>query len=214
MSDFETWGPVIWWVLHCIAANYPKIPTEKDRQDMVVWIHKFSRFLPCPTCGTHLSEYLEKNDIYPSTASRELLERYFYDLHEEVNGRNRKAKKHTFEEVQKAFESGKPWKEFGGYPIKTSPRYTNIDSSQFLSHFNLDINNKQKLEATGSISSSSSSSSNAVPSNGVLIGLIVVASVLAVVVIGFVAYAIVVNKKTGFLKARYRSESMDQDITR
>jgi len=192
MTDFETWGPVFWWVLHCIAANYAKTPTENERQDMVTFMNKLANFLPCPTCRNHLKDYLSKHDIYPSTVSREQLERYIFELHEDVNTRNRKAQKHTFEEVQKAFESGKPWKEFGGYPIKNSPRYTNVDSSQFFAHFNTLENNKNDNSAgSTNLVGEPGSESN----NSVMIGLIVVGIVLVLVVVGFISYAVIVNKK-------------------
>lgn len=212
MTDFETWGPVFWWVMHCVAANFPPNPTEEQRQDATTWMHKLAPMLPCGTCGTHLRQHLDKNDIYPSTASRELFERYIYNLHEEVNGRNRKAKKHTFEEVQKAFQSGKAWKEFGGYPIKNSPRYTNVDSSQFFSHFNLKGMKDGSVDAEQNLTIPAASSSSPQTStyNAVLIGLIVVGSILILVVIGFIVYGVLTNKKYGFIKSRYNSQSYIQ----
>jgi hypothetical protein len=148
---------------------------------MVRFINELSNFFPCSICGVHLKNYLKEHDIYPSTKNREEMEKYYYLLHEDVNQRNRKAKKHTFEEVREAFKLGKSWKEFGGYPIRTSPRYTSVDSSIFLSHFN---------STSGSIpippqpNNDSKYSSN----TGLIVSTIVLAVLLAIFIILFAVY--------------------------
>jgi hypothetical protein len=135
MSDKDTWGPVFWWVIHDIAAHYPIKPTEEMRQSVVRWITDLAPLLPCKICSIHLLENLKANPIYDSTETREKLQQYFYDLHEIVNKQSKKAQKHTFEEVKEAFKVGKAWKEWGGYPIKTSPRIIEVDPKDFLSNF-------------------------------------------------------------------------------
>jgi hypothetical protein len=117
MANLLDWGPVIWWLFALLAANYPDKPNEETRQSWMRWFLEWPARLPCSICGNHLQSYIEKLPIYPATASRELLERYIYDLHEDVNRRRGRPSMHTFEEVQSKFRGYEPWTQWGGYRI-------------------------------------------------------------------------------------------------
>lgn len=130
MPALLDYGKIGWYWLHNLAASLPDTVDEMKRQQLVSFMDNFASLFPCPVCGTHLSEYLKNTPIYPYTENRENVERYMYDLHEDVNKRKGKAREHTFEEVQDAFSNKKPWKRFGNYGIESSPLYLALNKNE------------------------------------------------------------------------------------
>jgi hypothetical protein len=126
MPSMMEWGPPLWFSLHTIASTYPDVPSEDRRQSIVNMMDGLSKNMPCGICGAHLQDYLSRIPIYPSTESKAALEEYIYNLHEDVNERNGKARMHTLEEVRDAFSGKKPWTKFGGYPL---PKQSQPESS-------------------------------------------------------------------------------------
>lgn len=142
-----------WWLLHTLAAAFPETPTEARRKSVEPFLIGFAENFPCPLCGTHLREYLDKNSVYPHTKNADSMQNYMYDLHESVNKRKGKPQMHTREEVkvyfisrqssshsatskQHAFNINLPWTPFGGYPIIPSRSLLNragLSSSSSLS---------------------------------------------------------------------------------
>jgi hypothetical protein len=117
MPSMSEWGPPLWFSLHTIASTYPDVATEERRQGIVSMMDGLSKNMPCGICGAHLQDYLMRNPIYPHTATRDELEEFFYNLHEDVNKRNNKPRMHSLQEVRDAFSGRKSWTKFGGYPL-------------------------------------------------------------------------------------------------
>jgi hypothetical protein len=112
-------GPVVWWTLHTVASNFPENPTEDHRKEMVKLFESLWVALICGFCSTHWKIYTIENPVYPATESREKLEEYVYKAHKSVNDRKGRPTLETLEQVREVFRSPEPWKEFGGYPIKS-----------------------------------------------------------------------------------------------
>ena len=79
------WGTAVWDTIHIFALNYPRNPTDRQEQNMLELIKLLCLHLPCPNCRYHALIYVNQNP--PTTGSREELETYFYDFHNEVNER-------------------------------------------------------------------------------------------------------------------------------
>jgi hypothetical protein len=116
MAGVYDWAPIFWACLHYIAASFPENSSPDVRKKFVKYMDLVAKFLPCSLCGQHLNQHLEQHPLYVHTATREGVERYFYDLHEEgeffgcssnrkVNDRRQipKDQRLTFEEVQHAY---------------------------------------------------------------------------------------------------------------
>lgn len=106
--DPKEWGPYVWKYLHLLAATFPDEPLDETRKDFELLIHLIAKFLMCKKCSYHFSQYLEKHPIYPATASRSKLEKYFFDFHEWVNNAKEvpSHKRLNFIDVQKKYRSG------------------------------------------------------------------------------------------------------------
>lgn len=88
MSDPRIWGSDLWKTLHRLSLAYPIEPTTADREAAYELLHALTRLLPCPACRTHYTRHFEKTfDKQTTTASRDALVRWIYELHASVNER-------------------------------------------------------------------------------------------------------------------------------
>ena len=103
-----------WKILHTMTYYYPNNPSQYNKNDLLKLI-KFMKTggLPCEICTKHFNQYTQKNNINYSINSRNSLFKYFVDLHNDVNIRNRKKTisykqalsiyKNTHDEIKKKF---------------------------------------------------------------------------------------------------------------
>ena len=100
-----------WRNLHWFAHNYPKNPTENEQKQVVNLINamKAKDGIPCPICLQHFLQWNQNHDIREYAKSGDKLFLYFWELHNDVNKRNRK-RIVSLEEAQRLY-SAQSWKE-------------------------------------------------------------------------------------------------------
>jgi hypothetical protein len=85
--DSSIWGPHAWFFLHSISFNYPEIPTEMDKRNMLAFSINIGELLPCEYCKMHFKEYFAKNPIQKHLSSKTTVIHWFINLHNSVNRR-------------------------------------------------------------------------------------------------------------------------------
>ena len=92
------WGPHAWIFLHTISMNYPKKPTEEDKQTYYQFFKGLEDILPCEKCAYNYSTNLQKHPLEQSLESRDSLIRWLIQIHNEVNKETGKPP-YTYEQV-------------------------------------------------------------------------------------------------------------------
>ena len=82
------WGPPAWLFLHSITFNYPKNPSENDKNNYNTFFNSLKYVIPCPICKEHYAKNLLKLPIRLNT--RDDLIRWLIDIHNSVNKSNNK----------------------------------------------------------------------------------------------------------------------------
>lgn len=78
-------GRASWTFLHTLSVNYPDEPTDKDKSDIVQFLHLFGRFYPCHLCSKNFEKELQQ--LPPRVESRHDFALWMCDLHNSVNER-------------------------------------------------------------------------------------------------------------------------------
>lgn len=92
------WGPHAWIFLHSVTMNYPKNPTQQDKQKYRDFFKSMERVLPCEKCAYHYSKHIDEFPIDPALESRDTLVRWLIQIHNEVNISLNKPE-YTYEQV-------------------------------------------------------------------------------------------------------------------
>jgi hypothetical protein len=64
-TDPKSWGPHFWFMMFCIANNYPENPTNTDRNVTHGFFSNMQSLIPCNKCKGHYIAYFRS---YPITA--------------------------------------------------------------------------------------------------------------------------------------------------
>ena len=93
------WGPLFWKILHGLAARAGRSTDTILRGDEIrIWIQVLTQILyclPCDVCRDHYGRWLSArpvqvlNDL-PYAQTAEWIQRYLFDLHNEINEGNDK----------------------------------------------------------------------------------------------------------------------------
>jgi len=83
--DPDIWGPYYWKVFHFTAFGYPNEPTDDDKKAYKDFYLNFSKILPCDSCTNAATREMETTNWEKILSSREVLIRWTYNFHEEVN---------------------------------------------------------------------------------------------------------------------------------
>lgn len=90
-QDKETAGKSWWTVIHNLAAEYPKEPTQTDKiKAKRAFSYLIDNFV-CMECVSHAKDYIKKNGE-PDYSSKYTLSSYFCNMHNNVNERLGKQK--------------------------------------------------------------------------------------------------------------------------
>jgi hypothetical protein len=92
------WGPGAWIFLHSITMNYPKEPSDDDKQAYYNFFKNLENVIPCEKCGYNYSMNIQKYPVEPALSSRDLLIRWLIKIHNEVNKETGK-REYTYDEV-------------------------------------------------------------------------------------------------------------------
>ena len=92
------WGPGAWIFLHSITMNYPKEPSDDDKQAYYNLFKNLENVIPCEKCGYNYSMNIQKYPVEPALSSRDLLIRWLIKIHNEVNKETGK-REYTYDEV-------------------------------------------------------------------------------------------------------------------
>lgn len=81
----------LWSTLHQYAKNYPFDPTPQDKSDAIKFYESFGKAIPClDPCRIHYEKWFHKYPLENALISREELQKYVIDLHNDVNRRTQK----------------------------------------------------------------------------------------------------------------------------
>jgi hypothetical protein len=83
--DPNIWGPHAWMFLHTITLNYPKTPTEQDKQNYKNFFNNLLYVLPCANCAHNYQLHLKKYPIHNFLNTRNHLIKWLIKIHNEVN---------------------------------------------------------------------------------------------------------------------------------
>ena len=82
----EIWGTYAWNFIHLVTLDYPKDPTDTDKQNYYNFFNSIQYVLPCAKCRRNMTSHLKK---YPLTndvlSNRDALIKWLIDLHNVVN---------------------------------------------------------------------------------------------------------------------------------
>jgi len=79
------WGPYFWFILHIISFNYPKNPTQYDKQVYKDFFTSVKDILPCKNCKTHYNKYLQEYPITPYLDNKIQFIDWLINIHNRVN---------------------------------------------------------------------------------------------------------------------------------
>lgn len=100
------WGPALWHVMYCVAANYNLEPTDADRLRAARFIRSIALSLPCGKCRQNFPQNAREANLSTSTFdSRETLFVFIYNLHASVTRALGREMKFTQAEAREFIES-------------------------------------------------------------------------------------------------------------
>ena len=97
------WGPGAWTLLHSITFNYPKTPSQQDKNEYADFFYSLANVLPCATCQNHFRKNLNDLPLKLHLQSRNDLVKWLFEIHNLINIQTNK-KTITFKKFQKIYK--------------------------------------------------------------------------------------------------------------
>ena len=107
----KIWGPHFWFVLHIITFNYPKNPTEHDKQAYRDFFTSIKDILPCYNCKKHYAKNINKYPITPNLDNKKQLVTWLINIHNQVN-KDLGKETYTLKEVLEIYKNLNPINPF------------------------------------------------------------------------------------------------------
>lgn len=79
------WGPYFWFILHIISFNYPKNPTQFDKDSYTNFFTSIKDILPCEDCKRHYAKNLQIYPITPNLDTKKNMINWLIKIHNQVN---------------------------------------------------------------------------------------------------------------------------------
>jgi Erv1 / Alr family len=79
------WGPKFWFLIHCVAYNYPDLPNPIIRRKYYDLIQNIPLFIPDIEMGDNFSILLDKYPVSPYLCNRDSLMRWAHFIHNKIN---------------------------------------------------------------------------------------------------------------------------------
>ena len=76
-------GASTWALLHTVAAQYPKRPTQQQQSHVKQFFYRIAEFYPCRWCAKDFAESIQNHPI--QAQNREALSIWLCERHNEVN---------------------------------------------------------------------------------------------------------------------------------
>ncbi|GAA5982410.1 hypothetical protein JCM5350_000400 [Sporobolomyces pararoseus] len=106
--DVERLGRHTWTFLHTTASYFPPTPTIHQQSSMLSLLRSLPTLYPCGNCADHLGEYMKLNPPEEAVKTRNGVEKWMCQAHNEVNERLGK-EKFECENVGQRWRDG--WKD-------------------------------------------------------------------------------------------------------
>ena len=83
--DPNIWGPGAWTLLHSITFNFPKNPSQQDKNEYSDFFYALANVLPCGICQNNLKKNMDNLPIKFYLDSKEKLTKWLFEIHNLVN---------------------------------------------------------------------------------------------------------------------------------
>ena len=104
----RVWGPAGWIFLHCIAQNYPKFPTQEQKDNYKIFFRQVGNVLPCRYCRESYQQFINEPGTLLIDAvmeNRKTFTLWLYRIHNKVNKKLGYSGTPSFKEVWDKYES-------------------------------------------------------------------------------------------------------------
>lgn len=83
-SSPKIWGPHFWFMLRCVANNYPNNPSGEEATHIKTFFNNLQNLLPCEVCRYTYRQHLNKNPIEKSVGSKTELINWVEHIYKET----------------------------------------------------------------------------------------------------------------------------------
>ena len=137
-SARKLWN-LYWFNLHYLSYNYPENPTgDQMKQIEELTIKMTKDGLGCPRCKAHFIQWNKSNPIQQNYSSKDSLIKWYLDLHNDVNKRNKK-KLFTRQQADNTYQNFKFKNMVDDYKVNIIELFENKKLATFPDLINKDI---------------------------------------------------------------------------
>lgn len=62
-TDPKSWGPHFWYMMRCVAYNYPQFPNSQEKKHVCEFYNSLKYTLPCKNCSFNYKTLLQKYPV-------------------------------------------------------------------------------------------------------------------------------------------------------